>query len=49
MTMSEINQFLKLPERIRGLGRLAYNLWWSWNPPARAHIEIGGGLAQQRK
>ncbi|MGA9352003.1 MAG: alpha-glucan family phosphorylase [Anaerolineae bacterium] len=33
--MSEISQFPNLPERIRGLGRLAYNLWWSWNPPAR--------------
>jgi hypothetical protein len=21
-----------LPERIRGLGKLAYNLWWSWRP-----------------
>jgi starch phosphorylase len=24
-----------LPERIRGLERLSYNLWWSWNRPAR--------------
>lgn len=24
-----------LPERIRGLERLAYNLWWSWHPSAR--------------
>lgn len=28
-------QFPQLPERISGLGRLAYNLWWSWNPAAR--------------
>jgi starch phosphorylase len=26
---------LKLPERIKGLEQLAYNLWWSWNPEAR--------------
>lgn len=24
-----------LPERITGLGELAYNLWWSWHPEAR--------------
>jgi starch phosphorylase len=29
------SQFPNLPERISGLGRLAYNLWWSWHPPAR--------------
>jgi starch phosphorylase len=33
--MNEVNQFPNLPERIRGLGRLAYNLWWSWHPQAR--------------
>jgi starch phosphorylase len=33
--MSTINRFANLPERIDGLGRLAYNLWWSWHPPAR--------------
>jgi len=27
--------FSYLPERIAGLGELAYNLWWSWNPAAR--------------
>jgi glycogen phosphorylase len=26
---------LKLPERIAGLGELAYNLWWSWHPLIR--------------
>jgi hypothetical protein len=25
----------ELPDRIRGLGDLAYNLWWSWRVPAR--------------
>ena len=24
-----------IPERIRGLADLAYNLWWSWHPEAR--------------
>jgi len=31
----KINQFPNLPQRIDGLGRLAYNLWWSWHPSAR--------------
>ena len=26
---------LRLPERIRRLESLAYNLWWCWNPEAR--------------
>jgi starch phosphorylase len=25
----------QLPERLAGLGELAYNLWWSWHPEAR--------------
>ena len=29
------NEFLHLPDRIAGLGKLAENLWWSWNPAAR--------------
>ena len=29
------SQFVNLPERIRGLERLSYNLWWSWQPQAR--------------
>ena len=27
--------FPDLPERLSGLGRLSYNLWWSWQPGAR--------------
>ena len=27
--------FPNLPERLEGLGELAENLWWSWNPAAR--------------
>ena len=29
------NHHLELPERIKRLEPLAYNLWWSWNPEAR--------------
>ncbi|MGA9754561.1 MAG: alpha-glucan family phosphorylase [Desulfobaccales bacterium] len=29
------NQFPHLPERLAGLGELAFNLWWSWHPEAR--------------
>jgi glycogen phosphorylase len=28
-------RFSNLPERIRGLERLSYNLWWSWHRQAR--------------
>ena len=28
--------FSQLPDRIGGLAELAYNLWWSWHPEARA-------------
>ena len=37
-------QFPNLPERIRGLERLSYNLWWSWHREAR---EMFPGLDQQ--
>ncbi len=34
--MNDIREvFPNLPERISGLGELAYNLWWSWHPEAR--------------
>jgi hypothetical protein len=33
--VSKINPFPNLPERIRGPGEIAYNLWWSWRPAAR--------------
>lgn len=29
------NDFPNLPKEIKGLGELAENLWWSWNPEAR--------------
>ncbi|UCF89965.1 MAG: alpha-glucan family phosphorylase [Desulfobacterales bacterium] len=28
-------EFPSLPQRLSGLGELAENLWWSWNPSAR--------------
>jgi starch phosphorylase len=37
--MAELSEvvvrFTNLPERIRGLERLSYNLWWSWHRRAR--------------
>ncbi len=32
---STLTRFPNLPERIRGLERLVYNLWWSWNRASR--------------
>jgi starch phosphorylase len=32
---SHQNEFPNLPLRLSGLGNLAENLWWSWNPDAR--------------
>jgi len=29
------DEFPNLPDRISGLARLAYNLWWGWNPEGR--------------
>lgn len=31
----EIPNHFSLPRRIRRLGELAYNLWWTWNPDAQ--------------
>jgi len=33
-TLYELRVEPKLPERLLPLHELAYNLWWSWNPPA---------------
>ena len=35
MNQSIQKAFPKLPERLSGLGELAYNLWWSWHPEGR--------------
>ena len=35
MNQSIQEAFPKLPERLFGLGELAYNLWWNWHPEAR--------------
>ena len=32
-------RFPNLPQRIRGLERLVYNLWWSWNRAAREMLK----------
>jgi starch phosphorylase len=32
--MNRTTPLPELPDRIEGLGRLAYNLWWSWYRPA---------------
>ncbi|GBE36550.1 maltodextrin phosphorylase [bacterium BMS3Bbin07] len=34
-TTESKERFPDIPERINGLGELAYNLWWSWHPEAR--------------
>jgi starch phosphorylase len=34
-TKIQQNEFPNLPARLTGLGELAENLWWSWNPAAR--------------
>ncbi|NYT02045.1 MAG: glycosyltransferase family 1 protein [Methanosarcinales archaeon] len=34
------HKFPNLPERISGLGELAYNLWWSWHPEGRELFKI---------
>lgn len=33
--MSQSYPFPPLPDRIKGLADLSYNLWWSWHPQAR--------------
>ena len=32
---TKIPNHFDLPRRIRRLGELAYNLWWTWNPSAQ--------------
>ena len=32
---NQSHEFPNLPQRLKGLGNLAENLWWSWNPGAR--------------
>ena len=38
--MDETNKFPNLPDRISGLGDLAYNLWWSWHPEGRGLFKM---------
>jgi starch phosphorylase len=37
-----------LPPQLEGLRRLAYNLWWSWNPRARGLFSRIDGLSWSR-
>ncbi len=36
-TMNKVisKTFPDLPEKLVGLGELAYNIWWNWHPEAR--------------
>ena len=34
------DRFPHLPDRLAGLGTLAFNLWWSWHPQARMLFKI---------
>jgi starch phosphorylase len=36
MTVDTTDSAARLPERIRRLNDLAFNLWWTWSKPARA-------------
>ncbi|MGD0862212.1 MAG: alpha-glucan family phosphorylase [Candidatus Limnocylindrales bacterium] len=38
----------RLPPQFEGLRRLAYNMWWSWNPRARALFSRIDGLSWSR-
>jgi starch phosphorylase len=38
--MNEADLSSHLPDRIRDLGKLAYNLWWSWHPRARELFRV---------
>jgi starch phosphorylase len=38
----------RLPPQLEGLRRLAYNMWWSWNPRARALFSRIDGLSWSR-
>ena len=40
MNQLDTRRFPHLPERISGLRDLAYNMWWSWNPDARALFKL---------
>jgi len=38
--MDQADLTAKIPTRIEGLHRLAYNLWWSWHPAARELFRV---------
>ncbi len=39
---------LRLPPQLEGLRRLSFNMWWSWNPRARALFSRIDGLSWSR-
>ena len=43
------DRFPNLPEKIAGLGHLAFNLWWSWHPAARNCFQTVGPQKVGRK
>lgn len=46
--LTKIPNHFDLPRRINRLGELAYNLWWTWNPPAqRLFNRIDNALWEQ--
>jgi starch phosphorylase len=46
--LTRIPNHFDLPRRIQRLGELAYNLWWTWNPPAqRLFSRIDNALWEQ--
>ena len=45
---STISTHLRIPPELEGLRRLAYNLYWSWHPRARALFARIDGAAWQR-
>ncbi len=46
--LTKIPNHFDLPRRIQRLGELAYNLWWTWNPPAqRLFSRIDNALWEQ--
>lgn len=48
--LSNIPTTFSLPRRIRRLGELAYNLWWTWNPDAqRLYLRIDPVLWEETR
>jgi len=50
-TLNEVisKTYLDLPEKLAGLGELAFNLWWSWHPEARMLFKPHNGMDYANK